>query len=112
MTTLQYQTGFGNEFATEALPGTDAMLEWVAATRTDRPETGRSGVLYKAPKLNQDRRMDLPGIGPTTVAKAAAAGLAGIAWEARSALLLDAEQTMADAERLGLFLWSREQNSG
>jgi DUF1009 family protein len=46
------------------------------------------------------------------VAKAAAAGLAGIAWEARSALLLDAEQTMADAERLGLFLWSREQNSG
>jgi DUF1009 family protein len=98
--------------ATEALPGTDAMLEWVAATRTDRPETGRSGVLYKAPKLNQDRRMDLPGIGPTTVAKAAAAGLAGIAWEARSALLLDAEQTMADAERLGLFLWSRESDAG
>ena len=96
--------------ATEALPGTDAMLEWVASTRADRPETGRSGVLYKAPKLNQDRRMDLPGIGPTTVAKAAAAGLAGIAWEARSALLLDAEQTMADAERLGLFLWSREPN--
>ncbi|MEX0588783.1 MAG: UDP-2,3-diacylglucosamine diphosphatase LpxI [Cyanobium sp.] len=98
--------------ATEALPGTDAMLEWVAATRTDRrPEAGRSGVLYKAPKLNQDRRMDLPGIGPTTVAKAAAAGLAGIAWEARSSLLLEAEQTMADAERLGLFLWSREPSS-
>jgi UDP-2,3-diacylglucosamine hydrolase len=98
--------------ATEALPGTDAMLEWVAATRPERPEMGRSGVLYKAPKLNQDRRMDLPGIGPTTVAKAAAAGLAGIAWEARSALLLDAEQTMADAERLGLFLWSREPDQG
>ena len=98
--------------ATEALPGTDAMLEWVAATRPERPETGRSGVLYKAPKLNQDRRMDLPGIGPTTVAKAAAAGLAGIAWEARGALLLDAEQTMADAERLGLFLWSREPDQG
>ena len=56
--------------------------------------------------------MDLPGIGPTTVAQAAAAGLAGIAWEARSALLLDAEQTMADAERLGLFLWSRESDPG
>jgi DUF1009 family protein len=52
--------------------------------------------------------MDLPGIGPTTVAKAAAAGLAGIAWEARGALLLDAKQTMAEAERLGIFLWSRE----
>jgi hypothetical protein len=43
---------------------------------------------------------------------AAAAGLAGVAWEARSALLLDAEQTMADAERLGLFLWSREPDQG
>jgi DUF1009 family protein len=68
----------------------------------------RQGVLYKAPKVQQDRRMDLPAIGPTTVAKAAAAGLAGIAWEARGALLLDAEQTMAEAERLGLFLWSRQ----
>jgi DUF1009 family protein len=93
--------------ATEALPGTDAMLEWVAATREDRPDGSRSGVLYKAPKIHQDRRMDLPAIGPTTVAKAAAAGLAGIAWEARGALLLDAEVTMAEADRLGLFLWAR-----
>jgi DUF1009 family protein len=94
--------------ATEALPGTDAMLEWVAATRAMPTAGSRQGVLYKAPKVQQDRRMDLPAIGPTTVAKAAAAGLAGIAWEARGALLLDAEQTMAEAERLGLFLWSRQ----
>jgi UDP-2,3-diacylglucosamine hydrolase len=94
--------------ATEALPGTDAMLEWVAATREIPQGGSRRGVLYKAPKVQQDRRMDLPAIGPTTVAKAAAAGLAGIAWEARGALLLDAEQTMADAERLGLFLWARQ----
>ncbi len=94
--------------ATEALPGTDAMLEWVAATRATPTAGSRQGVLYKAPKVQQDRRMDLPAIGPTTVAKAAAAGLAGIAWEARGALLLDAEQTMAEAERLGLFLWSRQ----
>jgi UDP-2,3-diacylglucosamine hydrolase len=93
--------------ATEALPGTDAMLDWVAATREKPPAGTRLGVLYKAPKLQQDRRIDLPAIGPTTVAKAAAAGLAGIAWEARGALLLDAEQTMADADRLGLFLWAR-----
>ncbi|EDY37226.1 phosphatidate cytidyltransferase [Cyanobium sp. PCC 7001] len=94
--------------ATEALPGTDAMLDWVASSRALGPEAPRSGVLYKAPKLQQDRRMDLPAIGPTTVAKAAAAGLSGIAWEARGALLLDAERTMADAERLGLFLWARQ----
>jgi DUF1009 family protein len=94
--------------ATEALPGTDAMLEWVAATREMPAGDRREGVLYKAPKLQQDRRMDLPAIGPTTVAKAAAAGLAGIAWEARGALLLDAERTTSDAERLGLFLWARQ----
>lgn len=93
--------------ATESLPGTDAMLEWVAQTRDQPPAGTRSGVLYKAPKLDQDRRMDLPAIGPTTVAKAAAAGLAGIAWEARGALLLDAERTMAEADRLGMFLWAR-----
>jgi len=93
--------------ATEALPGTDAMLDWVAATRDEEQSGSRSGVLYKAPKLHQDRRMDLPAIGPITVAKAAAAGLAGIAWEARGALLLDAEHTMAEADRLGLFLWAR-----
>jgi UDP-2,3-diacylglucosamine hydrolase len=93
--------------ATEALPGTDAMLEWVAATRDDLAPGSRSGVLYKAPKLHQDRRMDLPAIGPDTVTKAAAAGLAGIAWEARGALLLEADHTMAEADRLGLFLWAR-----
>jgi DUF1009 family protein len=93
--------------ATEALPGTDSMLEWVASSRDMPPAGTRLGVLYKAPKLQQDRRTDLPAIGPITVAKAAEAGLAGIAWEARGALLLDAEQTMADADRLGLFLWSR-----
>ncbi len=93
--------------ATESLPGTDAMLDWVASTREHPPEGIRTGVLYKAPKTHQDRRMDLPAIGPVTVTKAAAAGLAGIAWEARGALLLDAEQTMAEAERLGLFLWAR-----
>jgi len=94
--------------ATEALPGTDAMLEWVADTREMPLAGSRRGVLYKAPKVQQDRRLDLPAIGPTTVAKAAAAGLAGIAWEARGALLLDAEHTMAEAERLGLFLWARQ----
>lgn len=94
--------------ATEALPGTDAMLEWVAATREMPPQGSKVGVLYKAPKLQQDRRMDLPAIGPLTVAKAAAAGLAGIAWEARGTLLLDAERTTAEAERLGLFLWARQ----
>ena len=75
--------------AIEAAEGTDAMLERVAALRA----AGRIGlppgvgVLVKAPKRRQDRRYDLPSIGPDTVARVAAAGLAGIAVVAGAAQL-------------------------
>lgn len=95
--------------AIEALPGTDAMLDFVATTRPGlRLPPSAKGLLYKAPKPGQDRRIDLPAIGPATVAKAAAAGLAGIAWAAGGALLLDRQATIAAAEAAGLFLWARE----
>lgn len=94
----------------EALPGTDALLAFVKATaQTLRPDPkGARGVLYKAPKPGQDRRMDLPAIGPDTVRRAAEAGLGGIVWEAGGVLLLDREAMIAAAEKSGLFLWSRE----
>lgn len=94
--------------AVEALPGTDAMLDFAALHRGLRPDpAGAGGVFYKAPKPGQDRRIDLPAIGPETVARAAAAGLAGIAWEAGGVLLLDRAATLAAAQARGLFLWAR-----
>lgn len=94
--------------AVETLPGTDAMLDFVQLHGGLRPDPGGAGgVLYKAPKPGQDRRIDLPAIGPETVQRAAAAGLAGIAWEAGGAVLLDREATMAAAQDAGLFLWAR-----
>ncbi|MCB2109931.1 MAG: UDP-2,3-diacylglucosamine diphosphatase LpxI [Defluviimonas sp.] len=93
--------------AVETLPGTDAMLGFVAAQRRDPGQGGARGVLYKAPKPGQDRRIDLPTLGPDTVRLAAAAGLAGIAWEAGGALLLDRASMEAEAHRAGLFLWAR-----
>jgi hypothetical protein len=95
--------------AVESLPGTDAMLDFVARTSGGlRPDpAGARGLLYKAPKPGQDLRMDLPAIGPGTVARAAAAGLGGIAWQAGGLLLLDRAATVAAAEAEGLFLWSR-----
>lgn len=96
--------------AVETLPGTDAMLDFVArhagSLRPD-PKGGR-GVVYKAPKPGQDRRIDMPAIGPGTVRHAAAAGLSGIAWEAGGVIVLDRAETVAEAERSGLFLWARE----
>ncbi len=95
--------------AVEALPGTDAMLRQVAGLGALRPDpTGARGVLFKAPKPGQDRRIDLPAIGPDTVTRAAEAGLAGVAFEAGGVMLLDRAEAIARADAAGLFLWARE----
>ena len=98
--------GRGLCLAVEALPGTDAMLAQVAALpEALRPEGG--GLLYKAAKPGQDRRLDLPALGPGTVAGVAAAGLAGIAFQAGSVICLDLPAMQAEAAARGLFLWAR-----
>lgn len=96
--------------AVETLPGTDAMLDFVAvhADRLRPDPKGARGVFYKAPKPGQDRRIDLPVIGPQTIGKVAAAGLAGIAWEAGGVILLERAAVVAAAQAAGLFLWARE----
>lgn len=94
--------------AVETLPGTDAMLDWVAQTARRPDPKGARGVFYKAPKPGQDRRIDLPTLGLDTLARVQAAGLAGIAFQAGGVILLDRAAMLAEAERLGLFLWARE----
>jgi DUF1009 family protein len=79
--------------------GTDALLRRMAA----EPEA-RGGVLVKCVKPQQDRRVDLPTVGVTTVENAAAAGLSGIAVEAGAALMVNDVATAQAADRLGLFL--------
>lgn len=94
---------------TETIAGTDALLAQVASlpeTLRPNPAAGR-GLLYKAPKPLQDRRIDLPALGPATVQAAALAGLGGIAWEAGSVLTLDLPGMQQAAAKHGLFLWSR-----
>lgn len=94
--------------AVEALPGTDRMLAALAAEGDLRPDpAGGRGVLYKAPKPGQDRRVDLPALGPQTVRAAARAELAGVAFEAGGVLLIDREAALRAADDLGLFLWAR-----
>ncbi len=100
--------------ATETLAGTDAMLAGVAALpSTLRPEAARGrGLLYKAPKPLQDRRIDLPALGPDTVRNVAAAGLAGIAWEAGGVICLDLPAMQMLAREAGIFLWARAPGEG
>jgi UDP-2,3-diacylglucosamine hydrolase len=90
--------------ATEAAEGTDQMLARIAELRRNgRIAAGpRRGVLVKAAKRGQDRRFDLPSIGPQTVEGAARAGLAGIAVRAGSTVVAEAGRIgeIADRERL------------
>lgn len=92
----------------EALPGTDALLAQVAGIGALRPDPARGrGLIYKATKPGQDRRIDLPTIGPETLRAAAAAGLGGVAFEAGSVICLDLDRMQRLASELGLFLWAR-----
>ena len=94
--------------AVETLPGTAAMLDFVAAHRDMRPRpNGPRGVFWKAPKPGQDRRIDLPAIGPDTIGQVARAGLAGIAWQAGGVIMLEREAVMERARDAGVFLWAR-----
>ncbi|MCE0504932.1 UDP-2,3-diacylglucosamine diphosphatase LpxI [Roseivivax sp. GX 12232] len=92
----------GKVVAREEEAGTDALLAGL-------PEAARGGLLYKAPKPGQDRRADLPTVGPETLRGAARAGLSGLILEAGGVLVLDQPRSMAEAEAAGLFLWSRRR---
>ena len=89
--------------AVEGVRGTDAMLADLGqGGAADGRGTG--GVLLKLAKRGQEMRIDLPTIGPETVRRAKAAGLAGIAVGAGAAIVLERERLVAEAEDAGLFV--------
>jgi UDP-2,3-diacylglucosamine hydrolase len=92
--------------AVEAAEGTDRMLARIAQLRSDGTLAlpAKIGVLIKAPKPTQDRRLDLPSVGSRTVEAAAAASLAGIAVEARGAVTADLDEMVRAADAAGLFV--------
>lgn len=90
----------GLVLAVEAIEGTDAMLTRAGVLRRD----GIGGVLVKLAKPNQDKRADLPTIGPDTVRHAADAGLRGLAFEAQATILAEREACLNTANTAGLFL--------
>ena len=91
--------------AIEAAEGTDYMLGRVAELRRNgRIRRAAGGVLIKAPKSGQDRRMDLPTIGPQTIEGAARAALDGIALVAGSSIVAEPERIVQVADREKLFV--------
>jgi UDP-2,3-diacylglucosamine hydrolase len=96
----------GNVLAAEAAEGTDHMLGRVAELRRLGRVTSPPGlgVLVKAPKPGQDRRFDLPSIGPRTIEHVARAGLAGLAVAAGSTMIAEPEAVIATADREKVFV--------
>ncbi|MBQ3695843.1 MAG: UDP-2,3-diacylglucosamine diphosphatase LpxI [Alphaproteobacteria bacterium] len=90
----------GLVLAVEGIEGTDALIHRSKALR----RKGGRGVLIKVAKPQQDRRADLPTIGPNTVQSVAEAGLAGIAVQADSVLFSEAEKAIKLANQLGVFI--------
>lgn len=91
--------------AAEDVAGTDDLLARVARYRAagligDAAET--PVVLAKACKPQQPLFVDLPAIGPETVAGAASAGISVIAVEAGRTLLLERGRLVADANAQGI----------
>ena len=92
----------GRVVAEEDRFGTDALIARAA---------GAGRILFKGPKPRQDRRADLPAIGPGTARGIVAAGLDGIVVEAGGTLLLEPAETVSILDEAGRFLWVRERTA-
>jgi len=95
----------GVVIARETRAGTDALLAGVARGG------GCGGVLAKAMKPAQIRNVDPPAIGASTVNAAAAAGLDGLVIEAGATVVVDIDDVIATADRMGLFIVGVEASS-
>ncbi len=123
----------GRVLAREGQSGTDAMLarfaptddpfwgpidglgavlgsaaEWLSGP-DGAPTDARGAILFKAPKPDQDRRADLPVIGPQTARQAVALGLSGIVIAQAGVMVLDLPEVIAVLDAAGLFLWVRPE---
>jgi len=89
--------------AVEAIEGTDRMIERAGALC-------RNGgwMLIKVAKPNQDWRFDVPTVGPDTIVNLARAGGRALIFEANRTLVVEREQLVAQAERLGVVVVAHE----
>jgi DUF1009 family protein len=86
----------------EAAEGTDELIKRCGEIKQ---KEGEPPILIKISKPKQDRRVDLPCIGPSTVENAHQYGIKGIVAEAGSTLILDQKNTIKIANKLGVFIY-------
>jgi DUF1009 family protein len=93
----------GQVIGVEALEGTDALISRCGELLAARGETYR-GVLVKIKKPSQESRVDLPSIGPKTIANLQQWGFAGVAVEASGSLIIGRVQTVELADSHKMFI--------
>ncbi len=85
----------------EGIDGTDALLTRYGPLQFD----GHGAILVKIRKPKQDRRIDLPAIGPRTIELLHEFRYKGVALKAGDSLIIEREQTLARAKELGIFIY-------
>ena len=91
----------GRVLAIEAAEGTDVMLERAACLEAIRIKRG--GVILKSAQINQDKRVDMPTIGPNTIKNVVKANLSGIAITADNVIVLDFQKVIEMIEDNNLY---------
>lgn len=84
----------------EGIEGTDKLIERCGAYQ----RKGDGAVLVKLRKPQQDMRIDLPTIGQRTIENLHSAGMRGIAVHAGNALIVNEAETIALADKYGIFI--------
>ena len=84
----------------EGIEGTDELIRRCKEYR----RKGGGGVLVKLRKPEQDMRIDLPTVGPRSVERAHECGLEGLAVHAGNGLIVDEKETVALADKYGMFI--------
>ncbi len=90
----------GQVLGIEAIEGTDQLITRCSPLKLEQ----NGGVLIKAKKPQQEKRVDLPTIGVATVERIAECGFAGIAVEAGASLIVSRREVARRADALGVFI--------
>lgn len=85
--------------AVEAIEGTDELID---RSRTLCPN---GAVLVKAAKPRQDKRFDMPVVGPRTMQKLANVKAAALAIEAGATIVIDIQEMVRIADENGIVFW-------
>ena len=90
----------GDVLGVEAIEGTDQLIQRCAPLKLE----ANGGVLVKVKKPQQEKRVDLPTIGISTVERIAECGFSGIAVEAGGSLIVNRREVARRADQLGIFI--------